>query len=88
MADAHVALPGGHTLEIDYSRISGMEHLLYDDQTVSARRSLGSFSVHVFQVDEEDRRVTYEVNLYTGAGLGLGVGYVVRRDGIAVAHGP
>jgi hypothetical protein len=85
MAEVRIPLPDEHTLQIEYSRLTGREHIRYDGDPVSGRRCLGFVSAHVFRVTEGGHAVVYEVNLYSTF---LDMRYVVRRDGIPVAHSP
>ncbi|WP_375434464.1 hypothetical protein [uncultured Hymenobacter sp.] len=72
----------GHQLEIGASYWSGRERITYDGQVVSEKRSYLFVSPHIFTVVEDGADVVYEVNLLSGV---LRIGFVVRRNGIAVA---
>jgi hypothetical protein len=78
---------GGHHFEIAASVWSGAECVSIDGRVMSSKRSFCFVTPHVFQLVEQGRRVTYEVDVLTGAGWGA-QGYIVRRDGIAIAHKP
>jgi hypothetical protein len=86
MPNHSVAIPG-HTLEINTSIWSGAERIRCDGQTVSEKRSLFYITPHSFILQEGDERATYEVDVLTGW-LGFDHGYIVRRNGIILAHRP
>jgi len=81
-----VSIPG-HTLEIDASIWNASERIRCDGQTVSEQRSFFYITPHSFSLQEGDERATYEVNILT-SWLGLDYGYIVRRNGIILAHRP
>ena len=72
----------GHRLEISASYWNGREKIVYDGKVVSDKRSFLFLTPHFFTVAEDGSDVVYEVNVLTGL---AGIGYVVRRNGIAVA---
>ncbi|MGH7600356.1 MAG: hypothetical protein ACREOI_28720 [bacterium] len=76
-----------HRIEISGSLWTGKERVICDSKVVSEKRSFFYVTPHVFQLEERGEVVTYEVDVLTGW-LGLDIGYVVRRNGIAVAHRP
>ena len=78
---------GQHRIEIAASLWSGAEQVSYDGRVVSEKRSFFYLTPHVFQVEEEGQRVSYEVDVLTPS-MGLSYGYIVRRNGIAVACRP
>jgi hypothetical protein len=78
---------GEHRIEIATSLWSGAERVLYDGRVVSEKRSFFYLTPHVFQVEEEGQAVVYEIDVLTPS-LGLSYGYIVRRNGIAVACKP
>jgi hypothetical protein len=71
-----------HQLVISTSIWSGQERVTYDGEVKSEKRSFLFVTPHIFRVTEADADVVYEVNLLSGL---LSLGYVVRRNGIAVA---
>jgi hypothetical protein len=75
----------GHTIEIDTSSWNGSEAVSYDGVEVSKKRSFMYLTAHSFTVTEEGQSIVYEVNVITGMG---GHGFIVRRNGIIVAHQP
>jgi hypothetical protein len=72
----------GHRLEISASYWNGKEKIVCDGQVVSEKRSFLFLTPHLFTIAEAGVHVVYEVNVLTGM---AGIGYVVRRNGIAVA---
>ena len=72
----------GHQLVISASIWSGQERIMYDGEVKSKKKSFLFVTPHIFRVTEADADVVYEVNLISGL---WGFGYVVRRNGIAVA---
>jgi hypothetical protein len=78
---------GEHRIEIAASLWSGFERVSYDGRVVSEKRSFFYLTPHVFQVEEEGQAVMYEVNVLT-PWMGLQLGHIVRRNGIAVACRP
>ena len=81
-----VSIPG-HMIEIAASLWSGVERIQCDGQTVSQKRSFFYVTPHSFTLQEGDERATYEVDILTGW-LGIDHGYIVRRNGIILAHRP
>ena len=75
----------GHRIELSVSYWTGKERVRCDGRIVSEKRSFHSLTPHVFTVREGNADVVYEVNLIGG---GISHGYVVRRNGIAVACKP
>jgi archaellum component FlaF (FlaF/FlaG flagellin family) len=84
MADFNVTV-NGHTIEIDTSSWNGSEEVLYDGQSVSKKRSFMYLTAHSFTVTEAEETIVHEVNVVTGL---ASHGYIVRRNGIIVAHEP
>ncbi|MVM36252.1 hypothetical protein GO755_39950 [Spirosoma sp. HMF4905] len=84
MADFSITLEG-HTIEIDTSSWNGSEAILYDGDVVSKKRSFMYLTAHSFQVKENEESIVYEVNVIAGM---TGHGYIVRRNGVIVAHEP
>lgn len=76
---------GGHTIEIHWSLFTGKERIVVDGRTVSEKRSMLHITPHSFTVREGSADVVYEVNVLSNGFL---VGYIVRRNGIIVAHEP
>lgn len=72
----------GHHLEIEASFWNGRERIMCDGRVVSEKKSYLFVSPHIFTVAEDGADVVYEVNLLSGV---LRTGFVVRRNGIAVA---
>ncbi|MGB0650476.1 MAG: hypothetical protein ACPG3U_09100 [Rhodothermales bacterium] len=52
----------GHTIRIPGMTPTGMENVTYDGDVVSSKRSILG-AKHTFEVEEDGRRVTYEVKL-------------------------
>ena len=84
MADFSVTVEG-HTIEIDTSSWNGNEAISYDGEVVSQKRSFMYLTPHSFQVTEQEQTIIYEVNVIVGL---TSHGYIVRRNGIIVAHEP
>ena len=78
---------GQDRLEIDASLWSGWERLRWNGEIVSEKRSICYVTPHSFKRDETEETALYEVNCLTGWLGGLG-GYIVRRNGLIVAHKP
>lgn len=76
----------GHEFEIKYSLWSGREQLLYDGRLIAEKRSFSYVTPYVFTVEETGESVVYEVNVLTS--MTGSIGYIIRRNGIAVAHKP
>ena len=76
---------GDHTLEIAWSIWTGKERISVDGRVVSEKRSFHQFTPHSFTVREGNADVVYEVNVFSNGFL---TGYIVRRNGIIVAHDP
>jgi hypothetical protein len=74
----HLVTVPGHTLEIATSLWTGFERIRCDGQIVSP---------HSFSLEEGYERVTYEVDILT-AWFRFDHGYIVRRNGIILAHSP
>ena len=81
-----VSIPG-HTIEIVTSIWSGVERIQCDGQTVSQKRSFFYVTPHSFTLQEGDERATYEVDILM-SWFGFDHGYIVRRNGIILAHRP
>ena len=75
----------GHRITMEYSLYTGKERISYDGRVVSEKRSLQMITPHSFRVQEAGQEIVYEVNLLTGF---LTYGFIVRRNGIIVAHKP
>lgn len=75
----------GHLITIRISLWSGKEQVLYDDRVVSEKSSFLFVTPHSFTIDEDGEASTYEVNVLSGF---FSLGYIVRRNGIIVAHQP
>lgn len=84
MADFTIDL-NGHSIRIDTSSWNGNEEVFYDEQSVSKKRSFMYLTAHSFTVQERSESVVYEVNVITGMSSH---GYIVRRNGIIMAHEP
>ncbi|HEX7181506.1 MAG TPA: hypothetical protein VF756_06655 [Thermoanaerobaculia bacterium] len=78
-----VTTPDGHTIGLSSSLITGREVVTYDGQVVSKKTTTLYLSPHSFQVTEGGAQATYEVNFIAGW---FGHGYIVRRNGIPIAH--
>jgi hypothetical protein len=76
---------GGHSIEIAWSAFTGKERITFDGRVVSEKRSFLDFTPHSFTVREGSADVVYEVNVFSNGFL---TGYIVRRNGIIVAHQP
>jgi hypothetical protein len=72
----------GHRVAIEVSSWNGRERVTYNGQVVSDKTSFLFVSPHIFTVVEDGADVVYEVNLLSGL---FRIGFVVRRNGIAVA---
>ncbi|UOG73736.1 hypothetical protein MTX78_16620 [Hymenobacter tibetensis] len=72
----------GHRVDIEVSYWNGRERITYNGQVVSDKKSFLFVSPHIFTVVEDGTNVVYEVNLLSGL---FQIGFVVRRNGIAVA---
>ncbi|UOQ65139.1 hypothetical protein [Hymenobacter volaticus] len=72
----------GHHLEIEASLWNGRERITYDGQVVSDKRSYLFVSPHIFTVAEDGADAVYELNVLSGV---FRIGFVVRRNGIAMA---
>ena len=66
---------------------SGRERVSCDGKVVSEKRSFFYTTPHFFSLEENGKEVTYEVNCLT-AFMGLGYGYIVRRNGVILASKP
>jgi len=78
---------GENRLEIEFSLWSGWERLRWNGATVSEKRSVCYVTPHSFKCDEPGGPALYEVNCLTGWLGGL-AGYIVRRNGLIIAHKP
>ena len=78
---------GNHLIEIEFSIWSGLEQIKCDDVVVSKKKSWFYTTPHFFVLQEAGEEVTYEVNVLTGW-MGLGYGYIVRRNGVILACKP
>jgi len=76
----------GHELTIKISLFTGWEQVMWDNIVVSTTRSFFFLTAHSFTLDENGESVTYEVNIVSG--FSFSYGYIVRRNGIIVAHLP
>lgn len=86
MRKQSVSVPG-HTIEISTSLWSGAERIKCDGQVVSEKRSFFFITPHSFNLQERDGRATYEVEVFMNL-FGFDHGYMVRRNGIILAHRP
>ncbi len=84
MPDFNVQIDGAD-LRIELSALTGMERVFFDGALVSEKRSFLYLTVHAFNVQTGGRTDVYEVNVITGMAQ---YGYVVRRNGIVIAHEP
>ncbi len=75
----------GAKFEIESSSVSGRETVTYDGEVVSDKKSYLYMTVHSFNVQMGDRLDVFEVNVIAGVGR---QGYVIRKNGIVVAHEP
>lgn len=76
----------GHQIEIKYSIWNGKEQVFFDGQLVSEKRSFQYVTAHIIPRTENGTSVIYEVDVLTG--ISGRTGYVVRRNGIALACEP
>lgn len=75
----------GAEIVIESSSVSGKESVKYDGEVVSDKKSYLYMTVHSFNVKTGDRLDVFEVNVIAGVGR---QGYVIRKNGIVVAHEP
>lgn len=75
----------GAEIVIESSALTGKESVTYDGTVVSEKRSMLYMTVHTFDVVTKGVRDVFEVNVIAGIGS---QGYVVRKNGIVVAHEP
>jgi hypothetical protein len=75
----------GHRFELSMSLWTGKERIVCDGRVVSEKRSFQQLTPHIFTIREGSADVVYEINLIGG---GIHHGYIVRRNGIAVACKP
>lgn len=75
----------GAEIIIDSSALTGKETVTYDGQVVSEKTSYLYLTVHSFDVVTNGVRDVYEVNVIAGLGK---QGFVIRKNGIVVAHEP
>jgi len=83
----HTVAAAGHQITIETSLWTGRERVLCDNQVVSSKTSMFYVTPHSFQATENGEQITYEVNVLSGW-LGFDHGYIVRRNGVVVAHRP
>jgi hypothetical protein len=83
----HDVSAGGHQIRIETSYLTGSERIVCDGQVVSAKTSMFYLTPHSFQLDEGGESVTYEVNVLSSM-FGFDHGYIVRRNGVILAHRP
>ena len=76
----------GHRIEVAGSLWTGKERVTYDGEVVAEGRRWASFSVYSFSVEEAGERAVYEVNLFSNNRGGPA--FVLRRNGIILAHEP
>ena len=76
---------GGHTIEIARTFFIGDQRITVDGRVVSEIRSQLDFTAHAFTVREGSADVPYEVDVLS---KGFLLGYVIRRNGIVLAHDP
>ena len=77
----------GHHFRIQGSPWSGFERIHCDETVVSEKRSYYYVTPHIFSLSEGEEQATYELNVITSF-LGFSLGYVLRRNGIAIACRP
>lgn len=75
----------GAAIEIESSAVTGRETVTYDGELVSDKRSFLYMTVHSFNVQRGEQLDVFEVNVIAGLS---GQGFVVRKNGIVVAHEP
>lgn len=75
----------GAEVVIESSAVSGKETVYYDGEQVSEKRSFLYMTVHSFNVKRGDQLDVFEVNVIAGLS---GQGFVLRKNGIVVAHEP
>ena len=85
MASFKIPLDNQHVIDIETSNWNGKEVVSYDGMVVSKKRSFMYLTAHAFNATEDGQNVIYEVNVVTGL---AGHGYIVRRNGIILAHNP
>lgn len=76
----------GHSIRVIASIWRASEEVVYDGQRVSKKVSYLFLTPHSFTVTEAGESVVYEVNVI--ASLGLSPGFIIRRNGIIMAHKP
>jgi hypothetical protein len=76
---------GGHTIEIACSLFTRKERITVDGRVVSEKRGLLYLTPHSFILREGSADVVYELNVLSN---GFSMGYILRRNGIIVAHQP
>ena len=79
------AVIDGAEIVIESSSVSGKETVKYDGEIVSVKKSYLYMTVHSFNVKTRDQLDVYEVNVIAGIGA---QGFVIRKNGIVVAHEP
>ena len=75
----------GAQIVIESSTLTGKETVTYDGQLVSEKTSYLYLTVHAFDVVTNGVRDVYEVNVIAGIAR---QGFVIRKNGIVVAHEP
>jgi hypothetical protein len=75
----------GHAFEITRTYLIGKQRITVDGRVVSEKRSLFDLTPHSFSLYEGSADVIYEVDVLS---MGFLMGYIVRRNGIIVAHQP
>ena len=75
----------GAEIKIDSSSFTGKEKVFFDGELVSEKTSYLSMTVHTFNVETNGKLDVYEVNVIAGI---AGQGYVIRKNGIVMAHEP
>jgi len=76
---------GGHTFDIARTYFIGTQRITVDGRVVSEKRSAFYLTPHSFSLREGSADVIYEVDVLS---KGFRMGYIVRRNGIIVAHEP
>jgi hypothetical protein len=77
--------PQGLSVAITASPFTGRETVTVNGHVISSKTSYLYLTPHSFVRSEDGQQVVYELNVITGF-LGSRPGYILRRNGIVVAH--
>jgi hypothetical protein len=75
----------GAMLVIESSAVTGKETVTFDSERVSEKTSYPSMTVHSFNVQRGDQVDVFEGNVIAGLAE---QGFVMRKNGLVVAHEP